>query len=336
MRFPTVLLALPVLALPATADAAPRFLPPVEKQLTAATAKERTCVAQLSSARKRGIDRTTYTAPMSGFVNVRLSGARRGDWDLAVFDARTKRRAGLLAGFSSNELAQTWVTSGQRLAIQGCRRSGRARAANLSVQLVDIARPKSTGTPQLLRVDVKNGADLQRLEGLGLDVTHQVHDGRADVIVYGPKQLNRLDKAGFQFKTVIADMNEHFAESREADLAFTRRVGANSALPSGRTTYRNLVAYQSDMKALVDSYPNRIRPVTLPQKTTQGRPIEGIEIASDVNRARGRPADVVRRRACTTRASGRQARSRWRRRSCSPRSTARTRASRSSWTTRAS
>ncbi len=89
-------------------------------------------------------------------------------------------------------------------------------------------------------------------------------------------------------------MNEHFSESREADLAFTRRVGANSALPSGRTTYRNLVAYQSDMKALVDSYPNRIRPVTLPQKTTQGRPIEGIEIASDVNRAEdGRPTWFV-------------------------------------------
>ena len=147
-----------------------------------------------------------------------MSGARRGDWDLAVFDAKTKRALASSQGFSSDELAQTWVTSGQRLAIQGCRRSGRARAAKLSIQLVDIARPKSTGAPRLVRVDVKNGADLQRLEGLGLDVTHQVHDGHADVIAYGPKQRNRLDNAGFSFETVIADMNEHFAESRQADL----------------------------------------------------------------------------------------------------------------------
>jgi hypothetical protein len=294
LRFPTALLVLLVLALPATAGAAPRFLPPVEKNLAAAKAKKRTCVAQLSSARKRGIDRTAYTAPMSGFVNVRLSGARRGDWDLAVFDAKTKRALASSQGFSSDELAQTWVTSGQRLAIQGCRRSGRARRANVSIQLVDIARTKSAGAPRLLRVNVKNGADLQRLEGLGLDVTHQIHDGHADVIAYGPQQRSRLDKAGFSFKTVIADMNEHFAASRAADRAFTRRVGANSALPSGRTTYRNLLAYQTDMKALVDKYPDRIRPVTLPKQTTQGRPIEGIEIASDVKRPEdGRPTWFV-------------------------------------------
>ena len=295
MRFPTIVLALVVLALPAAADAAaPRFLPPVEKQLTAAKAKKRTCVTQLASTRKRGIDRAAYTAPMSGFVNVRLGGARRGDWDLAVFDARTKEALASSQGFSSDELAQTWVTSGQRLAIQGCRRSGRARSANLSIELVDLARPKGLGTPRLVRVDVKNGADVQRLEGLGLDVTHQVHDGQADVIVTGAKQRSLLDEAGFEFKTVIADMNEHFAQSRAADRAFTRRVGAASALPSGRTTYRNLLAYQTDMKALVDKYPNRIRPVTLPKQTTQGRPIEGIEIASDVNgQADGRPTWFV-------------------------------------------
>ena len=73
---------------------------------------------------------------MSGFVNVRLSGARSADWDLAVFDAASGRRLGSSQAFGSTELVQTWVTSGQRLSIQGCRRSG-ARRSELEVQLVD-------------------------------------------------------------------------------------------------------------------------------------------------------------------------------------------------------
>jgi hypothetical protein len=294
LRFPTILLALLALALPATAGAAtPRFLPPVKERLSDATSVERTCAADMLRARKPGIDRQGYRAPMSGFVNVRLA-ARRGDWDLAVFDRRTKRPLASSQAFGSRELAQTWVESGQRLAIQGCRRSGRSRRARLSIQLVDVKPPANRGTPQLLRVDVKNGADVQRLEGLGLDVTHQIHGGHADVIATGAKQRNLLGKEGFTFDTVIADMNQHFAESRAADLAFTRRVHGRSGLPSGRTTYRNLLAYQEEMKTLVDTYPNRVRPVTLPKQTTQGRPIQGIEIASNVNAPEdGRPTWLV-------------------------------------------
>ncbi|MGH2838975.1 MAG: M14 family zinc carboxypeptidase, partial [Thermoleophilaceae bacterium] len=294
MRFPTVLLALLALAVPATAGAAaPRFLPPVKERLSDATSVKRTCAADLLSARKRGIDRASYRAPMSGFVNVRMQGKRRPDWDLAVFDATTGRRLASSQAFGSRELAQTWVDSGQRLAIQGCRRSGRSRAVPVSVRLVDVAAPKNLGTPQLVQVDAKTGADLHRLESLGLDVTHQIHNGKADVIVSGAKQRNLLDRAGFSFRTLISDMNAQYADNRAADLAFSRRVG-KSSLPSGRTAYRSLVAYQEDMKALVDTYPNRVRPVELPKQTTQGRPIQGVEISSNVNAAEdGRPTWFV-------------------------------------------
>ena len=200
MRFPTIPLVLLALALPATAGAAtPRFLPPVKERLSDATSVERTCAADMLRARKRGIDRQGYRAPMSGFVNVRLR-ARRGDWDLAVFDRETKRPLASSQAFGSRELAQTWVESGQRLAIQGCRRSGRSRRARLSIQLVDVKPPANRGTPQLLRVDVKNGADVQRLEGLGLDVTHQIHGGHADVIATGAKQRNLLGKDGIHVR----------------------------------------------------------------------------------------------------------------------------------------
>ena len=92
MRLPTILLALLALTVPATAAAAtPRFLPPVKHTLTAKKAAERTCAARLLSDRTRGIERRSYRAPMSGFLNVRLKGRRAGNWDVAVFDASTKR-----------------------------------------------------------------------------------------------------------------------------------------------------------------------------------------------------------------------------------------------------
>jgi hypothetical protein len=294
LRFPIVLLTLAALAVPAGAGAtAPSFLPAVEESLAAKKSAKRICGARLLSDNRRGIERSAYRAPMSGFVNVRLSGARRGDWDLAVFDRRTKRMLASSQAFGSRELAQTWVGSGQRLAILGGRRRGSGRAARLSIQFVDVKPPKDVGIPQLLRVEAANGAAVHRLEGLGLDVTHQIHDGHADVIATGAKQRTALAKAGFKFETVIADMNQHLADSSRADLAFTRRVG-KSGIPSGRTTYRSLVAYQEEMRSLVETHPSRVRPVTLPQQTTQGRPIQGVEIASNVNAAEdGRPTWFV-------------------------------------------
>ncbi len=48
------------------------------------------------------------------------------------------------------------------------------------------------------------------------------------------------------------------------------------------------------MKALVDTYPNRVRPVELPKQTTQGRPIQGVEISKNVTAAEdGRPTFFV-------------------------------------------
>ena len=201
MRFPTVLLVLLALSIPATAGAtAPSFLPPVKDQLSASKAAKRMCAARLLPDSRRGIERSGYRAPMSGFVNVRLSGPRRGDWDLAVFDRRSKTLLASSQAFRSRELAQTWVASGQRLTIQACRRSGRGRSARVSTQLVDVKPPAGVGTPQLVRVEVENGASVHQLESLGLDVTHQVHDGHADVILNGAQQRDLLQKAGFQLQ----------------------------------------------------------------------------------------------------------------------------------------
>jgi hypothetical protein len=294
VRFPTLLIALLVLALPATASAAPRALPATETNLTAAQAVKRTCADRLLSADARGIARESWRAPMSGFVNVRLSGARKADWDLAVFDAASDRRLGSSQAFGSTELVQTWVTSGQRLSIQGCRRSGSRRSA-LGVQLVDLAPPKHAGTPSLVRVGLGNGNDLHRLENLGLDVTHNIREGAADVVLNTAADRAALEKTGLDFKTRIADLAHSYDRSRTADAAYARRLAGAANLPSGnRTSYRELADYENELKALTETYPNHVKPVTLPEETIEGRAIGGVEIAGNVKRPEdGRPVYFI-------------------------------------------
>jgi hypothetical protein len=294
LRYPTILLALLALALPATAGAAPRVLPATETKLAAADAVKRTCGARLLRADRRGIARKSWRAPMSGFVNVRLAGARKADWDLAVFDAASRRRMGSSQAFGSTELVQTWVTSGQRLAIQGCRRSG-ARRSVLEVQLVDVAPPKKLGTPSLVRVKLGDGADLHNLEELGLDVTHNVRAGAADVVLNNAADRALLQKNGFAFTTRIADLAASYDQSRAADVAYANRLSGKANLPSGnRSSYRELADYELELKQLAESFPNRVKPVTLPKETIEGRAIGGVEIAGNVNRPEdGRPVYFV-------------------------------------------
>src|SRR3954463_8002187 len=102
-------LALAAALLPSTAVAPPPALPAVKRPL---------------SAPSHGCATTSYRAPMAGFVSVRDDGTTRGDWDLALLDARSKRALATSKAFGSRELAQSFVTAGQRLTVKGCRVSG--------------------------------------------------------------------------------------------------------------------------------------------------------------------------------------------------------------------
>ena len=268
------LAALAAAVLPATAVAAPAALPAVKRSL---------------SAKAGACDTAAYRAPMAGFASIRLAGAR-GDWDLSVADARSGRRLAKSAGFGSRELAQTWVASGQRLAIRGCRADGASRRARATVRLVDAELPKG-GTPSLVRVSAPGPALLQRLEELGFDVTHNMRAHYADVVVPDGDALDRLEKLGVQYKTRIADLNAEYAKSRAADRAFASRVRASS-LPTGRTGYRLPHQYQEELKQIVDQHGAIARPVTIGQ-TFQGREIQGVELGKDVNSDDGRPVYFV-------------------------------------------
>ena len=279
-------------AAPAAPDV--NFLPTLHRTLSVPATTDDRC--DDTATRGAGTRRTTYTAPMSGFATVRLRAAR-GDWDLALFDSTGRRLAGSMA-FGAREVAQSWVRSGDRVTIQACHRSGRAKRAVASITLADVDLPASAvaGKPQLVQVDYDNGSDLERIEKLGLDLTHQVHNGKADVIVANDAQRALLVKNGFDVQTEIADLGEHFRRSRNADLRYTSRMAAaGSPLPSGRTSYRVLTDYQAEMKALSDAHPDFIKPMTLPKTSYQGRPLDGLEFAKDVRASDedGRPVFLL-------------------------------------------
>src|SRR5207244_4376480 len=117
----------------------------------------------------------------SGFVDVRGAASDRSDWDLVVFDAASRRVLASSESFGSHEVAQSWVGAGQRLAIQGCRRTGKAKRFALTIHFLDLVPPKASGTPMLVRVPISGPQDVVRMDQLGLDVTEDVQRGRAIV-----------------------------------------------------------------------------------------------------------------------------------------------------------
>lgn len=279
------------LAPAASATAATGTLPAVKGVLTTESAADRTCADRARSG-ARGVALASYRAPMAGFISTRLSSSDSSDWDLALFDTASGDRLAASESFGSHELAQTWVTAGQRVVIQGCLRKGTARRATVATRFSDLEPAATDGVSQLLGVKVGSGADIKRLETLGLDVTHDVKVGEAEVIVHGAKQLAALKGTGFKFSTKIADLAADARRARLADMRYTSTRAA-SPLPSGRTEYRQYTDFQNEMKALVNDHPSTVRPLEI-GKTWEGRPIEGVEISKDVGAIDdGKPTYVV-------------------------------------------
>jgi len=64
-------------------------------------------------------------------------------------------------------------------------------------------------------------------------------------------------------------------------------------LPSGRTSYRTLGDYEDDLSKLARTYPSKVRRITLPYRTLEGRKVHGIEIGHHVGARDGRPVFLM-------------------------------------------
>lgn len=290
----TVLL-LAAAAQPASAKLTAQTVRVLDTTLSSATAKARTCSARQLAPEDGGAVTRTVTAPVGGLLDARLHGAASGgDWDLAVFDALNGRLLNGSAAFGANEVVQTPVTPGQLLTVQACRRTPGAAPVRLTttVTMVSGAAPAKR-TLSLVTVRFQRRAQIERLAARGLDINETARDGRIDAVLRGPSDARMIRRAGLTYTVKIPDLaayDRRFVRTASDPLTETL---LDSDLPSGRVSYRHLVDYQNDLKRIVEEHPGLARPVILPGKSVEGRTIEGIELATGVDRTDdGRPTHV--------------------------------------------
>jgi hypothetical protein len=253
----------------------------VDETISSSEAQPRVCQARTAAG--AGVVQRRVTATASGLIRARLSGEGSGDWDLGVFDTLTGRSVAGSASFGLRELAEGVAAKGQALTVQACRRSGSAGTVRLSVQSVPLPAPTGARI-QLVRVSVPNEGSRAALESLGLDLTEHARPGFQDVMVYGSGELLELTRAGLGYVVVVPDV---VAADRAALNASV--PGDLQPLPSGRTSYRRLPDYGSDMKRLAEENPALVKPITLNHPSLEGRAVEGIEISRDVAADDGKP-----------------------------------------------
>ena len=256
--------------------------------VTASKAVAKACHTKFVGDRARtDVVRSRSTA--EGLLRVRLKG--RGDWDLGVFDAKTKRSVAGSAALRGNELAEGVVTKGQRLLIQACRFAGKANNARVSVNYLATPPPSTSGPAQVVDVATPTRADKERLQRLGLDLTEHGDADSLEVVLYGAEDAAVLRRNKFRYTVEIADLAKRNEANRRADRRYRARVAqVGSQLPSGRATYRRLPDYEFELKLLANRYDGLVKPITLDYRTHLGRDVMGIEIATDPYNTRdGKP-----------------------------------------------
>ena len=256
--------------------------------VSASASKARACHTKFVGDRAH-TDVVRVTSTAQGLLRARLKS--RGDWDLGVFDARTKRYVAGSAALRGNELAEGFVTKGQRLLVQACRFRGRADNARVSISFLAAAPATTSGPTQVVDVSTPTRADKERLQRLGLDLTEHGDADSIEVVLYGEADAAVLRRNKFRYTVKIANLAARNEANRRADRRYrVRTAQTGSALPSGRTSYRVLADYEFEMKLLAGQYPDLVKPLTLPNRTHLGRDVQGIEIAIDPYNVRdGKP-----------------------------------------------
>ena len=273
-----------VLVMTAPASASTTLL---KRSVSAKSAKQVRCHSKLRTG--KGVVRRNVRIGRPSLVRADLL-ARRGDWDVAIFQARDRRLVGASSGFRSREVAEGFADAG-KLIVQACRNNRRtSRRARISVR--SIALPQKTGKKRtvasLVSVSTPTRAAKNRLLSLGLDVTEHGDQGHLDVVLHSAADAAKLRGAGFTYRTEIADLALQSFRNRQANMRYRAKV-KKSALPSGRDEYRRLADFEADMKALVRARPDLAKPIVLPNRSLEGRLIHGVEITQNVNAPDGKP-----------------------------------------------
>ena len=251
----------------------------------------RNCAAGLAPG--GAADRREMTATVDGVVQARLrpQPGAEGDWDLAVYDKASGKLVAASSALRSRELAESFVKKDQRLIVQGCHYAGPGREVVLGVDFLALtpSGPPAPGiaaaAPQraeLVKVETPTRADKDRLMALGLDVTEKADATSIHVVLAGDDDRATLTRTGLKYSVVDADLSATSRKNAEADRKFAASA-AGSVLPSGRTSYRHLYDYNFELKELARRNPGLVKAFTLPNASTEGRDVVGVEIATNVD-----------------------------------------------------
>jgi hypothetical protein len=256
----------------------------LSKSVTAPAAAERSCTSKPLSGKAVATD--AVTTPALGFVRATVH-ASSGDWDIAVLDAASGRTVAGAATRGPDDIAEGFAAAGERLIVQACRLSGSDSTADVSADFTPIPTDPQP-TASMVRVATRSELDTATLVGLGLDVAESAGDGYADVISYGPDDLETIRRAGLSYQTLVPNLAAQSVQDEAANRSYAKGK-APSGLPSGQDTYRRLFDYSEDMKTLAKKNKGLVRYFKLRFHTYEDRPVEAIEIASHVRRKDGRP-----------------------------------------------
>jgi hypothetical protein len=275
-----------VLVAPAAAGAATTL---ADRAITADGALTGVCQARVLPSGP-GVSVRHVTAAETGLLRATIGA--RGDWDLAVFDARSGRLVAAGAAPAGPELAEGFVARGEQLVLQACRRAGAGTQARLRAATIALAPQAAGAAEQVVTVAAPTPAARSRVQELGLDPAEGGNRNGVDVVLHGAQDAATLARAGFTWTVKAPDLRRQAAQNAVADARFASRAhtrAAGTAVPSGRTAYRHLADYEAEMKALAAAHPGLVKLITLPHRSLEGRPILGLEIARDVNVDSGQP-----------------------------------------------
>ena len=164
-----------------------------------------------------------------------------------------------------------------------------ALAASLLAPSPAAVSTERPWTPQLVRVHADPGA----VGALGLDLTEHGGTEGVDVVLHTAAERARLDASGLPSEVLVPDLLAREAERNRLDAEYAART-VRSELPSGRTSYRTLEDYETELRDLADEHRSLVRHLTLPEPTLDGHEVHGVEIAHRVRRpAVGRPTFLM-------------------------------------------
>ncbi len=150
-----------------------------------------------------------------------------------------------------------------------------------------------TGKVQVVHVHARTPAARTKVSRLGLDLTEHGDASGVDVVLHGTKDAAALRQAGFDWTVKIPDLEARFRADAAKDRAYAAANGT-SPLPSGRTSYRTLADYNREMSQLARRYPSLVKPLTLRNRSVEGRTVRGIEITTNAAKVNdGKPVFMM-------------------------------------------